>query len=107
MRQASRASAVALVLLCTSCVHAARDDTPSAELIVAWKSAQPAMSVRLREVEQTLGARVQHVREMSGNAHLLLVLDELDAATLDAALARLNDLPDIRYAERNQRRVMH
>ena len=65
------------------------------------------MTTRLHELERILGARVRHEREMSGGAHVLSVLDELDTAALDAALQRLSALPHVRYAVREARRVTH
>ena len=98
--------AVSLAILC-ACASSTPRSEPTVRLIVRWESAQPGLSMRLREVERILGARVRHEREMSGEAHVLSVLDELDDAALDAALQRLAELPLVRYAVRDARRVTH
>lgn len=95
-----------LAVLC-ACGSSAPRSEPTTRLIVRWESATPRLSIRIREVERILGARVRHEREMSGDAHVLSVLDELDAAALDAALQRLTDLPHVRYAVREARRGTH
>ena len=63
------------------------------------------MSSRLREIEEAAGLRMEHVREISGGAHVLRVLDGVDEDAVDAALRRLNTLPQVRYAVRDGRRT--
>jgi len=98
--------AVALAILSACSTSAPRSDTPT-RLIVRWEAGQPPMTARLRELEQILGARVRYEREMSGDAHVLRLLEIMDDEALDAALQRLTALPHVRYAVRDERRMRH
>ena len=94
----------AVAILCACGTTEPRGET-AAHIIVRWDATQQAMSSRLREIEEASGVRMEHVREISGGAHVLRVLDSVDEDAVDAALRRLNTLPQVRYAVRDGRRT--
>ncbi len=94
----------AFATLC-ACAQEARH-AESIRLIVRWETEQKPTDSHLRALERALGARVRYVREMSGGAHVLGVVDTIDTG-IDAALQRVSALPDVRYAVRDARRMRH
>lgn len=97
----------ALAITCACSLDAGHDANASTDLIVRWEAPSPPMPVRLDELERILGVPVQYVRAMSGDAHVVRILEPVDSAALDSALRRLTSLPTVRYAVRGGRRVTH
>lgn len=95
-----------LALLCCACGEAV-PERAGQDVIVRWETPDTPLAARLQEVESVLGVSVEHVREMSGEAHVLRLRQPLDEHALDAALGRLAALPQVRYAVRDQRRSIH
>jgi hypothetical protein len=72
-------------------------------VIVKFKDStiDPSKSEFLKNLSEHAGAKLTHVRAMSGNAHVFVISDMGDTP-FSTVLKRLNDYPEVQYAEPDQ-----
>jgi hypothetical protein len=75
--------------------------TRSTQLIIKFRDPRldPSQPQLLDEIGRDAGARLVHVRPMSGGAYVLRLENPADGAELDRIIGRLEKRPDVEYVE--------
>lgn len=73
----------------------------SAQIIIKFRDSRldPSQPQLLDEIGRDAGARLVHVRPMSGGAHVLRLENPVDSAELDRIIERLGKRLDVEYVE--------
>lgn len=83
-------------------------DRPVLQVIVKYKDPKfdPSTGDYLQRLSSDIGARVVHVRPMSGDAQVLRFESEGNASNLQRVLARFAARPEVEWVEED-RRIRH
>ena len=88
--------------------QSARPDVPTGQIIIQYKSttaafAAPAAADQISRLSTAAGVSMQYLRAMSGDASVLSLPEALPLAQVQAICAKLMNLPEVAYAEPDQR----
>lgn len=75
-----------------------------AQLIVKFRPAvaEPSAEAFVQTLSEDVGVKLVYVRPMSGDAHVFAIQGQMAREQLDAVIGRLQERPDVVYAEEDR-----